>query len=109
MGTVYRAVNPDTKGEVAIKVMHPDVADSDSMRSRFKREAAAVAKLSTSHVVKVFDFGAEPDGTLYLVMELLDGHSLRDEIHAPPDTMDVARAQFVIDGVLKGLAAAHKA
>ena len=108
MGTVYRALNPDTRGEVAIKVMHPDSADSESARSRFKREAAAVAKLKTSHVVKVYDFGAEPDGTLYLVMELLDGHTLRSEIHPPPDTMDVARVQFVMDGVLKGLAAAHK-
>jgi serine/threonine-protein kinase len=108
MGTVYRAINPDTRGEVAIKVMHADVADSESARSRFKREAAAVAKLKTSHVVKVYDFGAEQDGTLYLVMELLDGHTLRDEIHPPPDTMDVARVQFVMDGVLKGLAAAHK-
>ena len=108
MGTVYRAVNPDTRGEVAIKVMHPESADSESARQRFKREAAAVAKLKTSHVVKVYDFGAEPDGTLYLVMELLDGHTLRAEIHPPPDTPDVARVQFVMDGVLKGLAAAHK-
>jgi serine/threonine-protein kinase len=108
MGTVYRAVNPDTKGEVALKVMHADVADSDSARSRFKREAAAVSKLTTSHVVKVFDFGADTDGTLYLVMELLDGHALREEIQSPP-MMDVARAQFVMDGVLKGLSAAHKA
>jgi serine/threonine protein kinase len=109
MGTVYKAVNPDTKGEVALKVMHADVADSESARSRFKREAAAVAKLTTSHVVKVFDFGADADGTLYLVMELLDGHSLREEIQPPPDVMTPARAQFVMDGVLKGLSAAHKA
>ena len=108
MGTVYRATNPDTKGEVAIKVMHPEAADSESNRSRFKREAAAIAKLKTSHVVKVYDFGAEADGTLYLVMELLDGHTLRDEIHPPPDTMAIERVQFLFDGVLKGLAAAHK-
>ena len=108
MGTVYRAINPDTKGEVALKVMHADVAETDSARSRFKREAAAVAKLTTSHVVKVYDFGSD-EGTLYLVMELLDGHSLREEIQPAPDRMQLARAQFVMDGVLKGLSAAHKA
>ena len=109
MGSVYRALNPDTQGEVAVKVMHAEVAETDDARKRFKREAAAVAKLSTSHVVKVYDFGAEPDGTMYLVMELLDGHPLRDEIAPPPELMDLARIQFVTEGMLKGLSAAHKA
>ena len=108
MGAVYRAVNPDTKGRVAIKIMNPAVASADSARARFQREAASVAALRTSHVVKVFDFGTD-DGTLYLVMELLDGHTLREEIQPAPDTMDLARVQMVIDGALKGLAAAHKA
>jgi serine/threonine-protein kinase len=107
MGAVYRAINPDTHGEVAIKVMHDDAARSEANRTRFKREAAAVAKLKTTHVVKVYDFGAEADGTLYLVMELLDGHTLRDEIDGTG--MDLARVQFIADGVLKGLSAAHKA
>jgi serine/threonine-protein kinase len=109
MGAVYRAINPDTKGEVAIKLMHDDAARLEPMRARFKREAAAIAKLKTAHVVKVYDFGAESDGTLYLVMELIEGHALRAEIQAPPDAMELARVQFVIDGVLKGLSAAHKA
>jgi len=109
MGTVYRAINPDTKGRVAVKVMHPAVASAESARARFQREAAAVAALRTSHVVTVYDFGSEPDGTLYLVMELLDGHSLRDEIQPPPYAMDLARIQMVLDGALKGLAAAHRA
>ena len=89
--------------------MHDDAARNEPMRARFKREAAAVAKLKTSHVVKVYDFGAEHDGTLYLVMELIEGHSLRKEIHPAPETMDIKRVQFVIDGILKGLSAAHKA
>jgi serine/threonine-protein kinase len=109
MGAVYRAINPDTKGRVAVKVMNPAVAAAESARARFQREAAAVAALRTAHVVKVYDFGTEPDGTLYLVMELLDGHPLRDEIKAPPDTMNLARVQMVLDGALKGLGAAHRA
>lgn len=108
MGAVYRAINPDTHSKVAIKIMNPAVASSDSARARFQREAAAVAALRTGHVVKVFDFGAD-QGTLYLVMELLDGHTLRDEIQPAPQLMDLARVHMVIDGALKGLAAAHKA
>ena len=109
MGAVYRAINPDTKGRVAIKLMNPQVANADSARQRFQREAASVAALRTAHVVKVYDFGTEADGTLYLVMELLDGHPLRDEIAPGPEYMDLARVQMVMDGALKGLAAAHKA
>jgi tRNA A-37 threonylcarbamoyl transferase component Bud32 len=108
MGAVYKASNPDTKGRVAIKVMNPEVATAEQMRLRFQREAAAVAALRTSHVVKVYDFGSEPDGRLYLVMELLDGHALREEVHPEPHAMDLARVQMVMDGALKGLAAAHK-
>ena len=108
MGAVYRAINPDTHSKVAIKIMNPAVANAESARARFQREAAAVAALSTGHVVKVFDFGAD-QGTLYLVMELLDGHTLRDEIQPEPQRMDLARVHMVIDGALKGLAAAHKA
>lgn len=109
MGAVYRASNPDTKGRVAIKLMNPQVANAESARQRFQREAASVAALRTAHVVKVYDFGSEADGTLYLVMELLDGHPLRDEIAPGPGFMDLARVQMVMDGALKGLAAAHKA
>ncbi len=109
MGAVYKATNPDIKGSrVAIKVMNPAIAQAEQVRERFKREAAAVAALRTSHVVKVYDFNAEPDGTLYLVMELLDGHALRDEILPAPNYMDLARVQMVMEGALKGLAAAHK-
>ncbi len=108
MGAVYRAINPDTHSKVAIKIMNPAVANAESARARFQREAAAVAALRTGHVAKVFDFGAD-QGTLYLVMELLDGHTLRDEIQPEPQLMDLARVHMVIDGALKGLGAAHKA
>jgi serine/threonine-protein kinase len=109
MGAVYKASNPDTKGRVAVKVMNPEVANAEQMRQRFQREAAAVAALRTTHVVKVYDFGSEPDGRLYLVMELLDGHALRQEIWPEPQAMDLARVQMVMDGTLRGLAAAHRA
>jgi serine/threonine-protein kinase len=106
MGAVYKAFNPDTKSSVAIKLMHAQAASNDAARQRFQREAAAVAALRTRHVVTIFDFGAETDGTLYLVMELLHGHTLRSELRGPiaPD-----RLHMIIDGSLRGLGAAHRA
>ena len=109
MGAVYRALNPGTNATVAIKVMNPSVAGAEMARARFQREAAAVSKLTTKHVCQVFDFGEEADGTLYLVMELMRGHPLRDEITPAPAQMPLARVQMVIDGALRGLHAAHKA
>jgi len=108
MGAVYRARNPDTNAAVALKVMNPEFAVIDQARERFKREAGAVSKLDTTHVCKVFDFGNADDGTLYLVMEMLKGHTLRDEVAPLPEAMDLARVQMVMNGALKGLAAAHQ-
>ena len=108
MGAVYRARNPDTGQQIALKVMKRDLAGTEA-RARFEREAKAVGALKTGHVVQIFDFGREPDGTLFLVMELLDGHPLRDEIQLPPSPMHLARVQMVMDGALKGLAVAHRA
>ncbi len=107
MGAVYRARNPDTQSNVAIKVMHASCDDSG--QQRFKREAAALADLTTQHVVRIFDFGEEENGTPFLVMEFLHGHTLRNEIRAPPDLMAVQRIDMVMDGALRGLAAAHRA
>ncbi|MEZ4400518.1 MAG: bifunctional serine/threonine-protein kinase/formylglycine-generating enzyme family protein [Kofleriaceae bacterium] len=109
MGAVYRAENPDTHGEVAIKVLHGGSAGEEHARARFQREAAAVAALRTRHVVTIYDFGCDVDGTLYLVMELLEGHTLRREIGRPPELMPLPRIGLVVDGILRGLGAAHRA
>jgi serine/threonine-protein kinase len=109
MGAVYRAFNPDTQSAVAIKLMHAQAAAHDAARARFQREAAAVAALRTRHVVTIYDFGAETDGTLYLVMELLVGHTLRAEIQRPPALIAPARLHMIVDGALRGLGAAHRA
>jgi serine/threonine-protein kinase len=108
MGAVYRATNPDTRADVAVKLLHPSAAASEALRARFQREAEAIAQLRTRHVVRIYDFGTDGE-TLYLVMELLDGHSLRAEIQPPPERMSPARIDMVVDGALRGLAAAHRA
>ncbi len=109
MGAVYRAVNPDTASAVALKLLHGGSAGMEAARTRFQREAAAVAALKTRHVVSIFDFGADDDGTMYLVMELLLGHTLRREIAAPPAAMPLPRVNLVFEGALRGLGAAHRA
>ncbi len=109
MGAVYRAANPDTQSQVAVKLLHGGSAGQEQARARFQREAAAVAALRTRHVVSIHDFGNDVDGTLYLVMELLEGHTLRKEIARPPDAMPLGRVNLVLDGVLRGLGAAHRA
>ncbi len=109
MGAVYRAINPDTESAVALKLLHGSAAGVDAARARFQREAAAVAALKTRHVVSIFDFGADADGTLYLVMEHLLGHNLRQEVQPPPHGMPLPRVNLVFDGALRGLGAAHRA
>jgi serine/threonine protein kinase len=109
MGSVFKAFNPDTQSSVAVKLMHHGAAANDAARQRFQREAASVAALRTRHVVSTYDFGADDDGTLYLVMEYLQGHPLRAEITPMPTSMPLPRVNFVIDQALRGLGAAHRA
>jgi serine/threonine-protein kinase len=108
MGAVYKAFNPGTKAPVAIKLMHPEASAIDTARARFQREAAAISALRTQHLVTIYDFGAEADGTLYLVMEYLIGHTLRAEITPPPNTMHIGRMNLILHGSLRGLGSAHK-
>src|SRR4029450_12418641 len=75
--------------------------------ARFVREARAAARLSHPHVVAVYDQGKE-DGTVYLAMELVPGHTLRDVIRTE-SPMPPARALELLEPVLSALAAAHRA
>jgi serine/threonine-protein kinase len=75
MATVYRAYDPVLDREVAVKLLHPHLAQDDAFVGRFRREARAVAALRHPNIVRVFDFGSE-DGDHYMVMELLDGGTL---------------------------------
>ncbi|MBP9085960.1 MAG: protein kinase [Kofleriaceae bacterium] len=109
MGAVYRAINPDTKANVAIKVMNAALENSDAARARFVREAAAVGALRTAHVASIYDFGSEADGAMYLVMEFLQGHGLRSEIASGEHTIPLPRFAMILDGALRGLSAAHRA
>jgi serine/threonine-protein kinase len=79
MSTVYRAFDPTLERWVAIKLMHRDISEEADQLERFRREARAVARLSHPHVVTVIDFG-EDGGTPYIVLEYVEGETLKDRI-----------------------------
>ena len=75
MGAVYRATQLNLKKRIAIKVMHPEKKDA-TYSSRFKREAKAASRMDHPNLMRVIDFGEEPDGLLYIAMEYLEGRDL---------------------------------
>ena len=79
MGEVYRARDRRLGRDVAIKVLSPVFAMDAERRARFEREAQTVATLSHPHIVSVFDTG-EHEGQIFVVMELLQGESLRERL-----------------------------
>lgn len=76
MGEVYKARDSRLDRLVAVKILSPAMAVSPDARERFEREAHAISRLSHPHVCALFDIGRDGD-TLYLVMELLEGETLR--------------------------------
>ena len=87
MGTVYRSVQPLVARPVAIKVIHSGSDfEAEEVRQRFLREAQAIARLNHPAVVTLYDFGAEADGTLYMVMEYVRGQTLYRALRDGPVT-----------------------
>jgi serine/threonine protein kinase len=83
MAAVYRARQSAADRDVAVKVIKPDLAESNGLARRLAHEAETLALLDHQHIVKVFDYGQQ-DGIIYLVMQLLPGGSLADLIdHGP--------------------------
>ncbi len=108
MGAVYRAIDSHTGDRVAIKFLREQYASHPSIRMRFIREAEAGASVDSPYVVPLLDFGVEADRTLWLVMEHVQGHTLRDEVNrnGPFTVEQIVR---LARQVLLGLASAHDA
>ena len=105
MATVYQATDTRLDREVALKVMHAELARDEEFVRRFIGEAKSVARLSHQNVVAVFDQGA--DGPfLYLAMEYVPGRTLK-EVLRDSGRFSPAAALEIMTGVLDGLAAAH--
>lgn len=107
MGAVYRARHLSMDRPVAIKVLHQRFAD-EAARLRFQREARAAVRLKHQNAVSVTDFGETSDGYVYLVMELLEGSTLR-EILVKEAPIETARAISIMLQASAAVAAAHEA
>src|SRR5262245_13696956 len=107
MGQVYLATDTILDREVALKVMVAAIADDPELKTRFEREAKAVAKMQHPNVVNVFDLGSHTDGSPYIAMELLKGMDLQKAVRTPPP-MALERKVNIIVQVLAGLAHAHQ-
>jgi serine/threonine protein kinase len=104
MGEVYRARDPRLGRDVAVKILSPHLASEDSRR-RFEREARAAAALSHPNIVTIYDVG-ELEGLLYIAMEFLEGHTLRQM--AASGAMPINRLLKIAIHVAAGLVAAHE-
>ena len=109
MATIYAALDLRLDRQVAVKVMHPHLAQDEQFVSRFIREAKAAASLSHPNIVSVLDQGWNQGGTpcVFIVMELVEGATLRDYLHEQ-GALSVERALQIMTPVASALSAAHK-
>jgi eukaryotic-like serine/threonine-protein kinase len=112
MGEVYRARDSRLDRDVAIKVLPAHLAADEAARARFEREARAVAALSHPNILSVYDVGTDR-GLAYVVMELLEGETLRDRLTAIAGAgraaagLPIRKAIQIGVDLANGLAAAH--
>ena len=109
MATIYEALDTRLDRKVAVKVMHPHLAQDEQFVERFIREAKASAALSHPNIVSVQDQGWNQHGSpaVFLVMELVEGHTLREYLNEQGALSVDAGIKFLLP-VLSALAAAHK-
>jgi CheY-like chemotaxis protein len=109
MGGVYEATREDLgQMRVAVKVLHEALASDEALLLRFRREAETVGLINHPNIVRILDFHAEQNEPAFLVMELLDGVSLRQELQRH-GRFSAPRLVFVATQILAALAAVHRA
>lgn len=108
MGAVYRARHLQMDRPVALKLLHQRLLADEAARIRFQREARAAVRLQHQNAVSVTDFGETADGYVYLVMELLEGPTLR-EILVREAPIETARAISIMLQASAAVEAAHEA
>lgn len=106
MGAVYAAFDHELEEEVALKVLHPDVATTEGALERFRREVKLARRVTHANVARTYDFGRSGE-TRFITMELLVGKPLSDRIAT--GSLGLAEALKIASDVAQGLAAAHLA
>src|SRR5689334_22480562 len=108
MGSVYRANQTAMNRLVAVKILHPKLANRRDLVSRFRREAKAMSHLTHPNTVRVLLYGELEDGSLYIVMEYLEGKNLNQTVRAE-GPMGYERALPILIQVCGALEEAHRA
>lgn len=112
MAEVYRGYHASLDRYVAIKLLHPFLADDPEFKTRFEKEAKNVAKLRHPNIVQVFDFEYDQNGeSYYMVMELINGPTLKDklfEMSTNHQEMSLEQTAYIVSGTASALAYAHK-
>jgi serine/threonine protein kinase len=106
MGAVYRAEHMQLRKVFALKILQAHNVARPDVAARFEREAVAAGRIEHPNVVPATDFGKLPDGSFFLVLEFVNGRSLRDEMNA--GAMPASRALGIMRGVIAGVGAAHE-
>ena len=107
MGLVYEGVHESIARRVAIKILLAEFAKNPEITTRFFNEARAVNLIDHPSIVQVSDFGRLPDGTAYIVMELLKGESLAARLKQQGGRLPTDRAIQIVYQTADALAAAH--
>jgi len=106
MATVYAARHRLVDRPCAVKVMNPSLAKNEVIRERFRREAKAAQKLAHPNIIEIFDQGETPEGSLYLVMEILQGQTLADLLERER-SVPLERTLSIAIQIARALARAH--
>jgi tRNA A-37 threonylcarbamoyl transferase component Bud32 len=107
MGAVYEATDTALERRVAVKVIREDLVDSEKAAERFRQEARATASFAHPNVVTVYDFGVAAGTRAFLVMELLNGGTLREEL-VQKTQLTAVRTLEILRGVCSAVQAAHR-
>jgi serine/threonine-protein kinase len=108
MGSVYKALQPAMNRMVAIKILHPKLASRKDLVSRFRREARAMSHLTHPNTVKVYLYGELDDGSLYIVMEYLEGKNLNQTVRSE-GPLPIERGLPILIQSCNALDEAHRA
>jgi serine/threonine-protein kinase len=108
MGAVYKALQREMNRMVAVKILHPKLANRSDLVARFRREARAMSQLTHPNTTKVFLYGELDDGSLYMIMEYLEGKNLNQSVRAD-GPFPVWRALPILVQVCGALDEAHEA
>ena len=106
MGTVHIAEHVHMEKPVAVKILRAELASDETAAARFKREAKGASRIDHENCVAVTDFGRESDGTLYLVMELIEGETLWQIVH-DSGAIGARRVGCIGAQIARALVAAH--